>query len=77
MVIAALPHLSRKYEAVMNWWIILLIVVILGFIFGNILLLKQSANFKFKKPDKDDDEEKVEKEDKEEKEDKSKNERNP
>lgn len=36
----------------MNWWVILVIAVILGFIAGNILLLKQSANFKFEKPDK-------------------------
>jgi len=35
----------------MNWWIILIIIVILGFIVGNILLLKHSANFKFEKPD--------------------------
>ena len=38
----------------MNWWVVLIIVVILGFIIGNILLLKQSAKFKFEKPKEQD-----------------------
>lgn len=48
----------------MNWWVILIIAVILGFIAGNILLLKQSANFKFEKPDKPDVKDKNDSEDK-------------
>lgn len=47
----------------MNWWIVLIIAVILGFIVGNILLLKQSANFKFEKPDKEDKKGKTDSED--------------
>lgn len=38
----------------MNIWIVVAIIaVVLGFIIGNILLLKQSANQKLPKPTKD------------------------
>jgi uncharacterized protein YneF (UPF0154 family) len=39
----------------MNIWIVVVIItLVLGLIIGNILLLKQSANQKLPKPNKDD-----------------------